>query len=434
MASHVRRAAGRLPLAFLVMGLLALAAGPARATPDREHSGQVTARSPSDAFDLDAPEGLTFVALEGDAGDVDLEVVGDQAYVGASSFPEEAIFVRSRPGTPLHATVALVGGERCRYTVAWDACAVGPALEAGEEISDTVNADSVDTFPLEGEAGSVVRVRVTTASEGLQLLILDENLRIVARATPEQGGGAVAVRLPEGCERTIAVRSDDAHEASYTLACEAGATLLPFDTFLEQLATTEDQAAALAALRGHPDFLRIWEYVRDLPDRYRIRFRAVPGLGRSSGVERFGSWGDGVLVINPTHPEHQANPQELMDTVLHEMVHALLDRPHGAGYPLPDDALDVRHDDRLRGMWGLGKDEAPPRLRPYLDAHYGDSASNPEEEYIDINDVSQRFIIKVIQENIERTGIGHETLIFTNERRRREADAPAPRGAGRREF
>lgn len=191
--------------------------------------------------------------------------------------------------------------------------------------------------------------------------------------------------------------------------------------FLERLPQTEPQRLAIAALRQHPDFLRILSYLESYPGGMPLELRVVPGL-RAHGVERFGTFCQGVLTVNPDKVEHRRNPQELVDTLLHELLHALLAMPRAGGFPLSPEVLDASHDPLLRGTLTspLRRTRLPATIARYLDAHYGPSASNPEEDFSDINAGAQRLLVKVIRENLRRTGAGSETLVFQNVRAREE--------------
>ena len=85
-----------------------------------------------------------------------------------------------------------------------------------------------------------------------------------------------------------------------------------------------------------------------------------------------------------------------------------------------DDVLDAAHDQRLgryRG-WRLARGRFPEEFETYLADSYGPSASNPEQDYIDINAGAQRLIVKVVRDLIARAGVGRETLVFRNLERR----------------
>lgn len=195
-----------------------------------------------------------------------------------------------------------------------------------------------------------------------------------------------------------------------------------FERFLRDLASTPEQGRALDALRRTPDFLRIRLYVEAYPGGLPLRLRALPGL-RAGGVERFGTYMRGTLTINPTIPAHRENVQELLDTLVHELVHALLDLPRGPRFPLGVDVLDAAHDPRLDPVHlPIRRGAVKPSVGEYLDRNYGPSASDPLRDYSDINAGAQRLIVKVIEETLVRTGLGRETIVFESVRARAADD------------
>lgn len=193
----------------------------------------------------------------------------------------------------------------------------------------------------------------------------------------------------------------------------------PLERFLDELARTPEQRVALEALRRTPDFVRIRAYVDDYPGGLPLRLRSVPGL-RAGGVERFGTYGRGTLTINPTISAHRENVQELLDTLVHELVHALLDLPRGPRFPLASDVLDAAHDPQLDdvGRLPIRRGSVASTLGRYLDDDYGPSASDPARDYSDINAGAQRLIVKVIEDTLRRTGLGRETIVFESVRAR----------------
>jgi hypothetical protein len=192
-------------------------------------------------------------------------------------------------------------------------------------------------------------------------------------------------------------------------------------TFIDGLKSTPDQEAVIDALFNDPDFKKIWDYLRNCQKVIVLSIR--PGL-KIGGVERFGGYGGGRkgrLIINPTKPEHVDNPMELVDTIVHECIHAVMDLRDDCGYtdyPFSREIYDLDQDPNIQGPATNEKKHVDPRDKGYLDDHYGDGASNPDEEYIDINDHAQRLIIRIIRRLMTQTGKGKETLTFENENKR----------------
>ena len=54
-----------------------------------------------------------------------------------------------------------------------------------------------------------------------------------------------------------------------------------------------------------------------------------------------------------------------------------------------------------------------------LDLEYGPSASDPRGTYSDVNAGAQRLIVKVVEHDLARTGLGRTTIVFENVATRR---------------
>ncbi|MCO5172445.1 MAG: hypothetical protein M9894_39610 [Planctomycetes bacterium] len=387
---------------------------------------------------------LVWVELDGpdDVAGLDLDLIvepmaGDgERRRSTSHLADEALLVRA--DGPL--LVRVVGGGAARFRLGLTPVEVSGALDqpgrplrgvldgAGGLDAPVGRVHLVELGPLAWEAARL-HARRTEGAGDLDLLVADARLDLVALALTD--GPDERVQPP------AAAPGDPGGAARYALLVARGGPLayeLRLETpppgqkafpgsrlgrFLDELATTPEQRLALEALRRTPDFLRIRSYVDDYPGGLPLRLRAVPGL-RSGGVERFGTYSRGTLTINPTIPAHQENVQELLDTLLHELVHALLDLPRGPRYPLAADVLDAAHDPRLRDLDRLPirRGGVAPALQGYLDDHYGPSASDPARDYSDINSGAQRLIVKVIEETHRRTGLGRETIVFDSVRAR----------------
>ncbi len=192
--------------------------------------------------------------------------------------------------------------------------------------------------------------------------------------------------------------------------------------FIDGLKTTPDQEVVIDALFNDPDFKKIWDYLKACQKVIVLEIK--PGL-KIDGVERFGGysgWGvKGRLTINPTKPEHVNNPMEMADTIIHELIHAVMDLKEDCGdtnYPFDTDIYELYNDPNLQGPKTSEKKHVDPRDKDYLDNHYGDGASDPDNEYIDINDKAQQLIIKIIKRLIRQTGKGGPTTTFENEEKR----------------
>jgi len=218
-----------------------------------------------------------------------------------------------------------------------------------------------------------------------------------------------------------------AHEIEHTIEQQGRdpqLALLTEAEFRRQLGARPEQAVVIDALFLNPSFRLLWDYLGScgaLPaqDQGPVRLLVTPGLGlKSGGVERFGGYQPGprILEVNPTKEEHVRNPQELVDTIVHEVIHAVFDLESvcvAAGSPPAP----------LRGAATVPPTSGGlPPLSPTLP---GPGASNPCGESIDINVQAQEIITGIIQETSRSTRIGVPTLTFLNDLVRSDPAAEA---------
>jgi outer membrane protein OmpA-like peptidoglycan-associated protein len=204
--------------------------------------------------------------------------------------------------------------------------------------------------------------------------------------------------------------------------------LLTETEFRRQLGARPEQAAVIDALFANPSFVALWDYLRvcsasPTQDLGPVRLLVTPGL-RSGGVERFGGYNPmtRTLEINPTKPEHIRNPDELVDTIVHETIHAVFDLE-------PDCVASGSPAAPLGGAATTAPlTGGPPPLGAGLP---GPGASNPCEEEIDINAKAQRIVTDVIRETERTTRIGIPTITFLNELLRADPAAVAAYAACR---
>ena len=149
-----------------------------------------------------------------------------------------------------------------------------------------------------------------------------------------------------------------------------------------------------------------------------MKIKLTVGRVVLDGVERFGSYSPfgRELTINPHKKEHQDNPQELVDTIVHELIHAVLDlrdKCGERGYPFDPKVVDLPHNSKA-GNQSREKKKHTGDDKNYMDKNYGDSASAPATEYIDENLEAQKLIDKIIKRLIKKTGKGKPTLTSKN--------------------
>ncbi len=188
--------------------------------------------------------------------------------------------------------------------------------------------------------------------------------------------------------------------------------------FRTNLGSTPQQAAAIRALFADATFKAIWDWLAACSatpqqDLGPLALKVTPGL-TIGGVERFGGYSPvpPTLEINPTKPEHRDNPAELVDTIVHELIHAADDLQTSctaAGAPAAPlaGAVTTTEPTSRAAVAGI-PDEA--RLAKEL----GPGASNPCEEFIDINATAQQMIVTILTNNIQVARVGRPTLTFVN--------------------
>jgi hypothetical protein len=180
------------------------------------------------------------------------------------------------------------------------------------------------------------------------------------------------------------------------------------------------------ALFDNPEFQKLWQYLKNCPG-VTIALALRLGLKDDLGVERFGQYSpkEKLIELNVLKPEHLHNPAEVLDTLIHELIHALWDVRAICGaenWPLPAGAYEWDHD-VTRPQIGPepNKDSPNGPNKQHAEAHYGDSPSDPKD-YVDLNDQAQLFIIRLVTAAIAVTTGGEPdfelkgapTLTFKN--------------------
>jgi Domain of unknown function (DUF4157) len=256
--------------------------------------------------------------------------------------------------------------------------------------------------------------------------------------TVQQRGAAAILSTPIAIEPADSAHEQEAESASASVMNGsrpitpspqrlALARLTP-EKFKEDLGSTPDQKKAIAALFSDPKFISLWNYLRDClaqpkSDLGPLSLEVTPGLAHS-GAERFGSYRPSSrrLEINPTKSEHLSNPQELVDTITHEVIHAVSDL----------EGECVKAGAAASPLAGAATDRGPPLalVKGTADEdkflkELGPGASNPCEEFMDLNSLAQQIIVSVIQGNIAATKVGKPTLTFVNDALRKNPAALA---------
>ncbi len=387
--------------------VLALLVAPLSADPTLLARSELGRESPRLRLEAELV-GPTWLRLDGEGGDLDL-VAGTRRANGV--LPDEELF--------------LAGDGSVAVEVRW---ASGPAspfvLEARTGVDGGEAVDGAHLTLAEGADFGWWRLpevegpalSITLAGLTGPWFVLDAKYEIIAAPTTP----SCTLPLDAGpCWLVLARPDEEPGVLGWKLAL-GSVSLTEQDVFLAALGATDDQRAALEAFRRQPDGRAMLRYLAEYPGGYPLSLVSEPGL-TIRGVERFGGYDGSArqLIVNPTKQEHVDNPMELLDTVAHELLHAILDLPRKDGYPFRDDVLDSQTDPRLRPLHGLlSKRRIRGPLRRYLEDEYGDGISDPEREYIDINAAAQEVVIKIVEDALETTGVGTETQVFENARER----------------
>ncbi|HKD97594.1 MAG TPA: OmpA family protein [Micromonosporaceae bacterium] len=230
--------------------------------------------------------------------------------------------------------------------------------------------------------------------------------RLAADAALAQLGGAGRVGHPD---RTGGHGSGAAAPVAVQRLSEAA--------FRQQLGSTPQQRSAIDALFANATFSALWDYLRNChatptADLGPLNLEVEPGL-RQGGVERFGGYNSltRTLKINPTKREHRDNPSELVDTITHELIHAVDDlqpacRAAGSG-PAPLGGAATATPPSRASVAGTAAETR-------LEHDQGPGASDPCGEFIDINAAAQTIVTDVIKDNIQVASVGRPTLTFVN--------------------
>lgn len=198
------------------------------------------------------------------------------------------------------------------------------------------------------------------------------------------------------------------------------------DEFKAQLSITEDHKKAINALFGNAYFVSLWSYMEKCPmtpkkDLGPLGLLAVPHLF-VGGAERYGGYAKSArsIVINAGKQEHIDNPAEVIDTMTHEMIHAVFDlgpgcMAAGAKEPPLAGAATIKK----RTMAEVGGTPEEDKLM----ADQGPKASHPCGEFEDVNATAQQLIIQVLKGTMKQSKVGSPTVTYLNEILRRDTKA-----------
>lgn len=201
----------------------------------------------------------------------------------------------------------------------------------------------------------------------------------------------------------------------------------PIDTILKNQ-VSDDEKKILEALVNNDLYKQMIKVLEDSDQEFEIRIDPdhkepfqkkqlkVPGVTRRSrNQDPTAKDRNRVLIFidpkfqYPGYPKGKPNPAELADTILHELMHAILLANNPS--PLLPGGMDASHDPRLMGL-GLSTipmdaDNIP---KDHLDKNYGPEPIYPDLMYSDINRELQKQLAKELKRIRDKAGVGGPTL------------------------
>jgi len=210
-----------------------------------------------------------------------------------------------------------------------------------------------------------------------------------------------------------------------------------FKTDLEAIGA--DHKKVVDELFKHPKFIPLVDYVRKCPaGTIDFEVKRITQVVNGRTVDLFGGFSGSDLTVNPKRREHATNPLELVDTIVHEMLHGILSKnaictSASNPFPFASTIQDRKSDSELTTLRAGSSSDIFSRteaaslsaagstttsgkdLLEYFDANYGPSASRPETHYVDLNKAGLSFVVSIIKD-IQKAfpKIGKETVSFDN--------------------
>lgn len=237
-----------------------------------------------------------------------------------------------------------------------------------------------------------------------------------------------------------------AHELAHVAADGGGeavlrrVTLAQFRASLE--ATSADHKKVISELFTHPKFIPLITFLDNCPAGTLDYFVGhVTDLVGGVTVELFGGFNPGTptseLSVNPFRAEHASNPLEMVDTIVHEVLHAIVTLGPGCTTaanlnPLTGTGItDAQADPQLTAYFAAGntlnrasvvaasaagvKTTGGEDVLNYLIRQYGPSASRPKSHFVDLNRPGLDLVTSIISDiHTKFPKIGKETVAFDN--------------------
>jgi hypothetical protein len=218
-------------------------------------------------------------------------------------------------------------------------------------------------------------------------------------------------------------------------------TLAEFRASLE--ATSADHRKVISELFTHPKFIPLITFLDNCPAGTLDYFVGhVTELVGGVPVELFGGFDPGSptsqLSVNPFRAEHAANPLEMVDTIVHEVLHGIVSlAPTCASGANPNPLtgtgiIDAQADPQLTPYFGAGfsdmdrasvtaasaagiRTTGGEDVLTYFIRQYGPSASRPKTHFVDLNRPGNELVTSIITDIHARfPTIGKETVSFDN--------------------
>ncbi|MBL8893245.1 MAG: DUF4157 domain-containing protein [Rhizobiales bacterium] len=216
------------------------------------------------------------------------------------------------------------------------------------------------------------------------------------------------------------------------------------ERFRRRLGRTDEQKKAIDALFENAEFMEYWNWLGACGGKgalgpIKLRVRRT----WEDGVERFGVFkhDSRTLIVNPWKSEAVENPLELVDSVVHELLHAI-HWAHVNGKcpdkkpPMEEIEYKRREEPEKKGK-NNDKDMEPPDLTDVMRSdteidlleRQGPSASDPCGDFIDIRENPQLAINRIVSDVGERTGNEGSTRTRVNDILRNDIRKASERGA-----
>jgi hypothetical protein len=226
-------------------------------------------------------------------------------------------------------------------------------------------------------------------------------------------------------------------------------TIAGFEQDLEKI--SDNHRIVISDLFSDAAFIPLVNYLNGCPSgTIDFDVKRITELVNGKQVDLFGGFNPAppgspsTMTVNPFRTEQAVNPLEMVDTIVHEFLHAILDLDSTCTsaanpFPLASGIADVFHDPELVPLIDAVRNahmsfskvterstvasfaasgittQSGQNLLEYFDSHYGPSASRPETHYIDLNRSGLSLVTSIISRIKQKhPDIGKETVSFDN--------------------